>query len=144
MQSKKFNNYQGADLNNLKVLLANEVTTLCHGAKKSKEAELEAQKIFVKKNYDNEIIKQCENKILLKKDLSNKSIKQVLVDLRLCSSNGEAKRLITQGAVKINENIISEQHMILQNHHFKKFDKNKIVYHTFCWKKKYGVIELIS
>ena len=35
--------------------------------KKSKEAELEAQKIFVKKNYDNEIIKQCENKILLKK-----------------------------------------------------------------------------
>ena len=31
---KEFNNYQGADLNNLKVLLANEVTTLCHGAKK--------------------------------------------------------------------------------------------------------------
>ena len=144
---KKFNNYQGADLNNLKVLLANEVTTLCHGAKKSKEAELEAQKIFVKKNYDNEIIKQCENKILLKKkDLSNKSIKQVLVDLRLCSSNGEAKRLITQGAVKINENIISEQHMILQNHHFKKLsDKNKIVYAIiFVGKKKYGVIELVS
>ena len=43
---KKFNNYQGADLNNLKVLLANEVTTLCHGAKKSKEAELEAQKFL--------------------------------------------------------------------------------------------------
>ena len=68
------------------------------------------------------------------------------MDLGLCSSNGEAKRLITQGAVKINENIISEQHMILQNHHFKKLsDKNKIVYAIiFVGKKKYGVIELVS
>ncbi len=144
---KKFNSYQGSDLNKLKILLANEVTTLCHGAKKSKKAELEAQKIFVKKDYDNEIIKQCENKILLKKkDLTNKSIKQILVDLRLCSSNGEAKRLILQGAVKINENIISEHHMTLQNHHFKKLSgQNKIFYSIiFVGKKKYGVVELVS
>ena len=37
------------------------------------------------------------------------TLKQILIDLKLCTSNGEAKRLINQNAVKINKEIIRDR-----------------------------------
>ena len=54
------------------------------------------------KSLDLQTISKCENKILLNENQKiHISLKQALVELKLCSSNSEAK-LITQGAVKLD------------------------------------------
>ena len=100
---EKYKKFDGSELNKVKVLLANEVTKICHGEEKSKSAEYEARKILVNKDLDIESINNCTKKITVKneEEPSNK-YKNALVELRLCNSNGDAKRLLSQGAVKIN------------------------------------------
>ena len=58
--------------------------------------------------------KKTDDKEVIKKEALNKgiSLKQILIDLDLSNSNGESKRLIEQGAVKINQNIIYYSKMI--------------------------------
>ena len=46
---KKYESLDGSNLNKIKVILANEVTKVCHGEKESKDAEQEAKKILVNK-----------------------------------------------------------------------------------------------
>ena len=55
--------------NKLKVLLANEVTTLCHSKDKAKNVEVESKKIRDSVDIDSNIIKECKKKYLLKKNL---------------------------------------------------------------------------
>ena len=52
------------------------------------------------------------------------TLKQILMDLKLCTSNGEAKRLINQNAVKINKEIIRDKDYILNQ---KLFIKENII-----------------
>merc|ERR1712224_609631 len=42
---KRFKNFTGAELNKLKIILANEVTALCHGLEKSKRIATESNNI---------------------------------------------------------------------------------------------------
>ena len=53
------------------------------------------------------------------------TLKQILIDLKLCTSNGEAKRLIDQNAIKINKEIINDKDYILTQKLFNKvWNKN--------------------
>ena len=45
-QIEKFKSLKGEELNDIKILLANEVTKLCHSEEKSKSAENEAKLIL--------------------------------------------------------------------------------------------------
>ena len=73
------------------------------------------------------------------------SLKQILIDLKLCTSNGEAKRLIDQNAVKINKEIIRDKDYILHQELFIKELNQKDQYIViYVGKKKYGVVELIT
>jgi len=140
---KKYQSLDGSNLNKIKVILANEVTKICHGEKESKDAEQEAKKILVNKSLDLETITKCKNKIILNKNKKiNLSLKQALVELKLCNSNSEAKKLITQGAIKINEKTIKDKDYALNYENFKN-DKLKYAI-IYVGKKKYGVIQLIS
>ena len=144
---KKFKNFTGAELNKLKVILANEVTTLCHGLEKSKRIEMESNNIRKSEQIDSEVINKCENKILLKSENIKKglTIKQVLVDLKLSQSNGESKRLIQQGAVKINQTTIKNKDALLDEEYLVKHPVKKECSYLiiFVGKKKYGLIELV-
>ena len=142
---QKFKDYKGSELNNLKIILANEVTKICHGEKKSKEAEYEAKKILVNKELDEETIKNCDKKLVFKNTKKFKAnLKEVLVNLNLCKSNGEAKRLILQGAIKINNEIITEKDATLTSGSFQSDEKNKKKFLVvYVGKKNYGIVELI-
>ena len=144
----KFIDYKGEDLNKLKVLLANEVTALCHGLDKTKIAEAEAKSILSSNSIDSSIIETCEQKIFLKNDLLEKgvSIKQILVELNLSQSNAQAKRLVDQGAVKINKKLIADKELLISKEDFLENPKKENSFYlvVFVGKKKYGLVELIT
>ncbi len=145
---EKFKNLKGSDLNKIKILLANEVTSLCHGKEKSEKVELEAKSILDSSEIDSETIDSCDQKIVIKSKAIDNGIllKQLLVELKLSQSNGQSKRLIEQGAVKINEKVVKEKDMSISNKHFIKHPQKKNCYYLVLYvgKKNYGVVELIS
>ncbi len=145
---ENFKNFKGSELNKLKVLLANEVTSLCHGKDKAKNVEVESKNIRGSLNIDSVIINECKQKISIKTETLIKGItlKQILVDLKLSNSNGESKRLIEQGAVKINQNTIEDKDILITKENFIAHpDKEELYYSIiFVGKKKYGLIELVS
>ena len=69
-----------------------------------------------------------------------------MIDLDLSNSNGESKRLIEQGAVKINQNTIEDKDILITKENFIAHpDKEELYYSIiFVGKKKYGLIELVS
>lgn len=144
---EKLETLKGEELNNAKILLANEVTKLCHSEEKSKKAENEAKSILTSNKFNFETLKNTENKIILNLNQIHLgiTIKQILIDLKLCNSNGEAKRLIDQKAVKINKEIIKDKDLIIDKKKFIKESNNKNQYLViYVGKKKFGVVELVT
>ncbi len=145
---EKFKKYKGSDLNKLKVLLANEVTSLCHGREKSIKVELEANSMLNSSEINSEIIDSCDQKITIESKMIDDGIllKQLLVELKLSKSNGHAKRLIEQGAVKINEKIIKEKDTNISRSFFLRHPQKKNCQYLVLYvgKKNYGIVELIS
>ena len=65
-----------------------------------------------------------------------------MVELKLCNSNSEAKKLITQGAVKIDDKIITDKDFLFN---YESFINNELKYVViYVGKKKYGVVQLVS
>ena len=146
-QIEKFKSLKGEELNEVKILLANEVTKLCHGEELAKSAENEAKLILSSNELDIKTVKNSKNKIILKQNqiTTGITLKQILIDLKLCTSNGEAKRLINQNAVKINKEIIRDKDYILNQKLFIKETHQKDLYIViYVGKKKYGIVELIT
>mgnify|MGYP001364620298 CR=1 FL=1 len=144
---EEFKKLRGAELNDAKILLANEVTKLCHNDEKSKKAEKEAESILTSKSFDVQTLKESKNKITLNKSQikNGLSLKQSLLELKLCKSNGEAKRLIDQGAVRINKEVIKEKDFIFKRNNFlEDSDKDFFYLIIYVGKKKFGIVELIT
>ena len=85
--------YSDERINAAKEVLAFELTKLVHGEDKALKAQSQARAAFGGNGDLPEIV--IENKA--------STIISVLVEAGICSSNGEARRLIQQGGVSINE-----------------------------------------
>ncbi len=89
--------------------LAFEIVARFHGYSKAKEAEEFFVRVFSKKDIPDEIptaeITIHEDKIW---------ICQLLKDLKMCSSNSEARRLIKQGALKINGETVKDENFEIE------------------------------
>lgn len=79
-----------------KIRLAKEIVAIYHGKKTAIEAEREFNKIFKEKGVPSKIIK-------VKIREGSLNILELLVKTKLVYSKSEAKRLISQKAIKINE-----------------------------------------
>ncbi len=90
------------DINELKILLANEATTMLHGKKAAQDSEEAAKEAFSGK--------------LLGSNLP--TIKISIIDLvilsKLENSKSEIRRLIKGNAIKINDQIISDEKLIIK------------------------------
>ena len=82
--------------------LAYEITKIFHGEKKAKQAEEEFVRVFSKKEMPQDI-----KEYKLKK--GEYMLFDLLFKLKLASSKSEAKRLIKQGGVKINDESITNE-----------------------------------
>lgn len=91
---------QGAEINEAKILLANEVTTLLHGVKAAQAAEATARDVFEKGGMGEDL-----PTIALSADEIGDGISVVQLFTRagLTRSGKDAKRLIAEGGARLND-----------------------------------------
>lgn len=91
----------GANPRDIKMRLAREIVTLYHSPVEAKMAEENFVKIFQKKEAPSEV--KC-----LKLKVKSLNIIDLLVETKLASSKSEARRLIEQGGIKVNGEVIKD------------------------------------
>jgi len=97
---------QGAEINDAKIALANATTTLLHGAEAASKSA-EAAKAVFGAGASAETLPTVE---VAQSDLdAGMLVAAAFVAAGLASSNGEARRLIKQGAAKVNDVLVSDQ-----------------------------------
>ena len=98
----------GSEINAAKIILANEVTTLCHGAEAAAAAEATAREVFEKGGIGDDL----PTLTLSAEDLPM-SIVQVIVRAGLAKSGKEAKRLISENGARIDDAPLTDAGLML-------------------------------
>ncbi|MFL2815266.1 MAG: tyrosine--tRNA ligase, partial [Candidatus Puniceispirillales bacterium] len=118
----KLGKLKGAKINDAKIVLANEVTKLCHGEKASIQAFNTATDTFEKGKLGDELPRY---NITLSKD-NNVSLIDALCKSELCKSKSEARRLIKGGGARINDVSYLEENYLINKNDFDKSGSIKI------------------
>ncbi len=101
---------EGSEINAAKIILANEITTLLHGAEAAKAAEATAREVFEKGGVGDDL----PTLELSKADLGDGiSIVQLLVRSGLAGSGKDAKRLIAENGAKLNDEPLTNAGLFL-------------------------------
>ncbi|SIT77261.1 tyrosyl-tRNA synthetase [Yoonia rosea] len=96
---------EGAEINAAKIILANEVTTLLHGAEAAKAAEATAREVFEKGGVGDDL----PTLTLTNDELGGgMSIVQLIVKSGLAKSGKEAKRLIAENGARMNDEPLTD------------------------------------
>jgi len=134
IELNKINNDE-KNINNLKILLANEATRILHGEKKSKESENTAKETFIGSGVGQKLPVIQIKKSLLKNGIS---VIDLLNNTKILNSKSEIRRAINERGLKINDMVITDEKKIFELVDFKKNDYIKISY----GKKKHFKVEL--
>ncbi|MEJ5217008.1 tyrosine--tRNA ligase [Cognatishimia sp. D5M38] len=95
----------GSEINDAKIILANEVTTLCHGADAAAAAESTAREVFEKGGVGADL----PTLSLSADDIGDGiSVVQLIVKSGLAKSGKEAKRLIAENGAKLDDQPLTE------------------------------------
>lgn len=128
---EKMEKWEGAELNKAKEILAYELTALVHGKEEAEKAQTAAKALFVSGGDDS-------NMPSTKLNLDGDEILMldVLVECKLCASKGEAKRLIQQGGVSVEDEKITALDYKLTKQQLEKgvkIKKGKKIFHkVYC------------
>ncbi len=126
---------EGAEINEAKKVLAFEVTKLIHGEGEAKKAE-EASKALFGNGGDLDSMPTTEiEKSAFEEGLG---ILNLLSQIGLTKSNGEARRLITQGGIYVEDNQINDPSAIIT---LNDFHDDKLIVRK--GKKIYHLIKLV-
>tara|TARA_B100001093_G_C26852671_1_gene1025831 strand:+ start:9 stop:731 length:723 start_codon:yes stop_codon:yes gene_type:complete len=128
--------HEEKNINNLKILLANEATKILHGELASTNAEKTAKETFESGGIGNDLpeikIKASE----LKKGIN---ILDLLSDSKIMTSKSEARRAIKSNALKVDNLVLKDDTKVIQ---LNDFNKNKLLKISFG-KKKHFLIKII-
>ena len=97
---------QGAEINEAKIILANEATILCHGADAAREAMQTAQQTFVSGGGVSDGLPQTE---IHADEANGMEMIAALNKVGFATSNGEARRLIRGGGARLNDAQINDE-----------------------------------
>lgn len=89
------------DIRSAKKLLAFEVTKLVHGEEEAKKALDTSIELFSNKGISDNM-----NSVTISKDLLGSSIVDILIESNLVTSKSEARRLLEQNGISVNQNKI--------------------------------------
>ena len=108
---------QGREINEAKIVLAREATSLCHGREKAEKAERTAKSVFgrASKEDQEDLPTVYIDHQQIKRGIQ---ILQVIMDLNMAVSKSESRRLITQGGVKLNDETIQNHEYCLEEKDF--------------------------
>ena len=120
------------NINNVKVLLANEATEMLHGKEKANLAEETANNIFKNEG-------SSENLPLINVNLNNGelSLNDLIVEIGFASSKSETRKLIKNNGVKINRVLVKDEIKVLLADNF---DSNNEIL-VSIGKKKHFIIK---
>ncbi len=132
----EINKMKDEDINQLKIKLANEATSMLHGKDEALSAEKTAKKTFEENSLG-------ENLPSVNIQLNNKNGSMSIIDLIILSkienSKSEVRRLIKGKAIKINNEIIIDEKFLIQKNSFGKDSSLKLS----IGKKKHLKIKLV-
>ncbi|MBQ3816840.1 MAG: tyrosine--tRNA ligase [Clostridia bacterium] len=128
----KMDNWEGSQLNTAKEILAFELTKLVHGEDEANKAQTAARAIFSgsgnAEDMPSTVLSDdnfAEGKI---------GILDLMVAGNLTSSKGEARRLIQQGGVSVDDEKVSDPSLVIEKERFANgviVKKGKKVFHKF-------------
>ena len=121
---------KGADINDAKIILANEVTKLCRTSEAANKISSSSANLFNKYKIDDTLpsVKLNNGEI---------SFIDALKKLKFLNTNGEARRLIRGNGAKINDVVVNDENYTLSSKDYED-GKAKISY----GKKKHGILIL--
>ena len=93
----------GSEINAAKIILANEVTTLLHGADAAASAEATAREVFEQGGAGGDL-----EIALVSADALPLAVVQLLTQTGITTSGKEAKRLIAEGGLRLNNEPVSD------------------------------------
>ena len=124
----------GQEINEAKVILANEVTKLCHGEEAAINSNKTARKVFTEDGSDENLPTLEISNLEI---IDGISFTQALVRTGLVSSGKEAKRIIAGGGAKLNDQVINDAGYMIDAAELHKTPK------ISASKKKHALIKVI-
>ena len=124
------------DINKLKILLANEATTMLHGIKAAKESEITAQKTFGDKSIGKNlpVVKIKKNVIT-----NGINILDLVIQTKLANSKSEIRRMIKNNGLKINNELVTDETKIINQKNFDQNNNMKVSH----GKKRHVIVKII-
>ena len=107
---------KNSNINELKILLANKATQMLHGEQEAKKSEETAKQTFT----DNSLGDNLPSIIINKKNLENKiTLMDLIILSKLESSKSEIRRLIKGNGIKVNNQVVTDEKLIITDDIFK-------------------------
>ena len=107
--------------NKLKILLANEATTILHGSKAAKDSEETAKTTFVQGGVGKNIPEKKISKEIISKGIN---IIDLVSQNGLSASKSDARRILKNRGIKIDDKVIEDEKKIVS---LKDFSNNSYI-----------------
>ncbi len=131
---EKLEKFEGAEINQAKIILANEATKICHGGTAAKIAEESARKVFTQGSIGEGLhtITITDNELK-----AGIAAFKLLHMAGLAESGGDAKRLIKGGGARVNDIKIQDENEIINAQHL----NNDGIIKLSVGKKKHALVK---
>lgn len=133
-ECERLGSLEGQKINEAKIILANEVTKLCHGEEAAINSNKTARKVFTEDGSDENLPTLEISNLEI---IDGISFTQALVRTGLVSSGKEAKRIIAGGGAKLNDQVINDAGYMIDAAELHKTPK------ISASKKKHALIKVI-
>ena len=136
LEIKKIEEIKSKDINYLKIILANEATSMLHGKDAAKKAEQTAKSTFENKSFGGDL-----PTINLKKEKINNGINiiDLVITSNLLTSKSEVRRMIKNKGIKVNNETVEDEKLNISLDNFNKDNFLKLSH----GKKKHVIIKII-
>tara|TARA_E500000331_G_scaffold29889_1_gene25133 strand:- start:2238 stop:3470 length:1233 start_codon:yes stop_codon:yes gene_type:complete len=132
---KKISQIEDDDINKLKILLANEATSMLHGKQAANKAQETAKKTFESGSIGSDL---PSIKFTKKEIESGINLIDLVIVSKLLNSKSEVRRTIKNRGIKINNEIIDDEKLIVSKEYFDKENFLKLSH----GKKKHVIIKI--
>lgn len=110
---RRLSSLEGAEINEAKKVLAFEVTKLIHGEEEAQKAKIAAEALFGGNAKD---LGNMPTAYIDKNDLNNLLV-DLLVKCEILPSKSEARRLIKQGGLYLNDEKVTDMNLVVTEEH---------------------------
>ena len=133
---------EGAEINDAKIVLANETTRLCHGEEAVASANETAASLFAGGNSSDSLSDLPVVDLTSTELSSTPTIVDYFVKAGLTKSLGETRRLIKQGGAKLNDEKITDGDREIQQSDFSESADMGVIAKLSAGKKRHALLRL--